>query len=90
MYLFRTAGNVSAAYDGIAELFEKIEDFTSRLKMHTQQDVSHGMRKILVEILIALLDTLALSAKRLRDGRISRSPSSLVSVLADVKNRKIS
>jgi hypothetical protein len=38
-----------------------------------QQDIPDGLRKILFEILNTLLDIMALSAKRIHDGRLSKS-----------------
>ncbi|KAI9703104.1 MAG: hypothetical protein M1820_005976 [Bogoriella megaspora] len=72
VHLIDTARNVSAAYDGIADLFDKLQSFTVRVKLHTQQDVSSEMREILVEILSTLLDILALSAQRMSDGRFRK------------------
>jgi hypothetical protein len=68
----QTAENVGAAYDAILELFEKIEEFTSRLNVHMTQEVPESLQDILVKILVTLLQILALSTKRLRHGsRIS-------------------
>jgi hypothetical protein len=41
--------------------------------VHAQQDIPDGLRKILLEILNTLLDIMALSAKRIHDGRLSKS-----------------
>ena len=41
--------------------------------MHAQQDIPESLQKILIEILGTLLDIMALSAKRIRDGRLSKS-----------------
>jgi hypothetical protein len=64
---------VGAAYDAIVELFNKIENFTRRLKIYAEQDIPGSLRTILTEILTTLLQILALSAKQLRTGsRVSK------------------
>jgi hypothetical protein len=71
----QTAENVGAAYDAIADLFSKIEEFTCRLKVHAGEEIPEGLRDILIKTLITLLQILALSAKRLRHGsRVSECP----------------
>jgi hypothetical protein len=40
--------------------------------MH-KQDIPESLQKILVEILSTILDIMALSAKRIHDGRLSKS-----------------
>ena len=64
----QTAENVGAAYDAISVLFVKLEDFTTRLKVHATQEISDELRNIFIQILTTLLDILALSAKRIRNG----------------------
>ena len=54
-------------------MFTKIGNFTRRLSVHAQQDIPRSLQKILIEILSTLLDIMALSAKRIRDGRLSKS-----------------
>lgn len=71
----QTAENVGAAYDAIADLFSKIEEFTCRLKIHAENEIPEGLRAILTQTLVTLLRILALSAKRLRHGsRFSERP----------------
>ena len=61
---------MSAAYDAIMSLFEKMKEFTCRLTVHSQQEISLELRKIVTEIFVELMSICAISTKYIKEGRI--------------------
>jgi hypothetical protein len=72
MYLVDACKGVSANYDSIRDLFEEVKDFTSRLTVHTRQNVPDELRGTVTEILVCLLNVCAQSAKLIRHGRVGQ------------------
>ncbi|KAI9680348.1 MAG: hypothetical protein M1829_001234 [Trizodia sp. TS-e1964] len=66
------AKGVSAAYDSIIELFSTLQEYTKRLEIYLQTKISGALRLKLAQILAALLEIYALSAKLIHDGRMKR------------------
>jgi hypothetical protein len=69
MYLVNAARDVSSCYDTILELFEKLKDFTSRLKFYVSQRLSQELRDKIVKILVTLFEVLVLATAEIRQGR---------------------
>jgi hypothetical protein len=72
MYLIDACNGVSANYDSIRDLFEEVKDFTSRLTVHTRQNVPDELREIVTEILVCLLNVCAQSVKLIGHGRVGQ------------------
>ncbi|KAF4982107.1 hypothetical protein FZEAL_2213 [Fusarium zealandicum] len=68
-YLIDAARDVSSAYDSIVELFEHLKDFTSRLDVYVQHQMSDALRNKVITILATLFEVFVLAAKEGRRGR---------------------
>ena len=68
----KSANNVSAAYDAIIELFDKLKPFTTRLELHERSgDVPALYQALVVKIFGKILVVCGQSTKLIREGRIS-------------------
>jgi hypothetical protein len=54
-------------------LLESIGHFLGRLEIYTEIPPTEAMNETIVEILVALLSTLALTAKEIKKGKLSES-----------------
>lgn len=70
MFLVNAANNVSSTYDSIQELFDQLRDFTSRLNVYLQHNMSPALREKVVEIFSALFEVLVIATKQVRRGRV--------------------
>lgn len=70
MFLVNAANNVSTTYDSIQELFDQLRDFTSRLNVYLQHNMSPALREKIVEIFSALFEVLVIATKQVRRGRV--------------------
>ncbi|KAI9829183.1 MAG: hypothetical protein M1826_005778 [Phylliscum demangeonii] len=66
----KAAHGVSAAYDAIIALFSTMKEFTCRLSVHLQQEISPELQKIVTEIFVALMSICAMSTKYIKEGRV--------------------
>jgi hypothetical protein len=64
---------VRESYDALVDIFECIENFTSRLKIYTEIQPTPALTETVVKILAELLGVLALATKQMRQGRMSTS-----------------
>ncbi|KAF4459882.1 Vegetative incompatibility HET-E-1 [Fusarium albosuccineum] len=69
-YLINAARDVSSAYDSIVELFEQLKDFTSRLDVYVQHQMSDALRGKVINILATLFEVFVLAAKEVGRGRV--------------------
>ena len=72
LFLVGSAKGVSEAYENIAVLLSKLEDFTGRLQEYTRAAVDPRLKKKVVDILTTLLEIFALSEKIIRNGRLKQ------------------
>ena len=63
------------SYDTLLDIFECIENFTSRLKIYTEIQPTPAMIETMVKIMVELLSVLALATKQIKQGRLSTSCS---------------
>jgi hypothetical protein len=63
---------VSASYDALVEIFERIENFMSRLMIYDEIPFTRAMTEIIIKIMVELLSVLALATKQVSQGRISK------------------
>ena len=66
---------MSASYDALAELFESIERFLSRLDIYTRIPLIPAMANVVVKMIAEVLSILAVATKQVKQGRLSE-PSS--------------
>jgi fungal STAND N-terminal Goodbye domain/AAA domain len=71
VYLVQATSGVSDAYDWIDDLFDKLgeSDFAIRLSLFCENGVHPRLHAKIVEILVCLLEILAISEKEIRSGR---------------------
>ena len=72
LFLVGSAKGVSEAYENIAVLLSKLEDFTGRLQEYTRAAVDPKLKKKVVDILTTLLEIFARSEKLIRNGRVKQ------------------
>ena len=65
------------SYDALVDVFECIENFTTRLKIYTEIRPTPAMIEMMIKIMVELLAVLALVTKQINQGRFSTSCSIL-------------
>jgi hypothetical protein len=60
-----------ASYDALVELFASFENFLSRLSIYAGIPPTPALTKVLVDIIVELISTLALATKQVKQGRFS-------------------
>ena len=73
MCVCQTAKYVRDSYDTLVDIFECIENFTSRLKIYKEIQLTPAMIEMIVKIMVKLLAVLALATKQINQGRLSTS-----------------
>jgi len=71
----QTAKYVRESYDTLVDIFECIENFTSRLKIYTEIKPTPAMIETMIKIMVEMLAVLALATKQINQGRLSTSRS---------------
>ena len=61
------------SYDTLVDIFECIENFTSRLKIYMEIKLTPAMVEMIVKLMVELLAVLALATKQINQGRFSKS-----------------
>jgi hypothetical protein len=71
--LYQATKDVSASYDALGDLLESLEHFLKRLDIYTKLPAESllALDEIMVKIIVALLSTLALATKQIKEGRLS-------------------
>ncbi|KAJ3486258.1 hypothetical protein NLG97_g6655 [Lecanicillium saksenae] len=69
VYLIKAAKDTSAMYDGIIELLEQLQDFTTRLDIYVQRKLSPPLKEKLTKIMATLFQVLVISTQEVRRGR---------------------
>jgi len=67
--LLAAAKDLSASYDTLVDLFESIEHFLSRLDIYTKIPLNKALKDVVIKIMVALLSTLAVATKQIKQGR---------------------
>ena len=60
---------VNSSYDALINLLETIEQFLGRLDVYIELPLTEDMGKILVQIMVELLSTVALVTKQIKRNR---------------------
>jgi hypothetical protein len=71
--LYQATKDISACYDALGDLLESIEHFLKRLDIYTKLPTKSlsALDEVMVKIIVALLSTLALATKQIKEGRLS-------------------
>ena len=72
LWVFQAASRVKSSYDALLNLFESLGNYFERLEVYTTIEPTPMMTDIIVKIMVELLSVLALSTKRIKQGRISK------------------
>lgn len=67
----QAAKDLGASYDTLVDLFESIEHFLSRLDIYTKIPLKEALKDVVIKIMVALLSTLAVATKQIKQGRSS-------------------
>ncbi|KAF8259660.1 hypothetical protein EI94DRAFT_1812235 [Lactarius quietus] len=70
--LFTAADGVSASYDALLELFERIGSFLKRLEIYANLSLSPPMMELIVKIMLELLSILAQTKNLIKQGRLKK------------------
>jgi hypothetical protein len=73
IWVRQTAKSVRESYDALVDIFECIENFTSRLKIYTKIQPTPALTETVIKILVELLGVMALATKQVNQGRLSTS-----------------
>jgi len=68
----QTANGLITSYDALLELLESIEHLLKPLDIYTQITTTPAMDELVVDIMVELLSTLALTTNELKQGRSSK------------------
>jgi hypothetical protein len=69
-FLVDAAKGVSDKYDAIIRLFDALKDFAVRLEVYASQAISQRLQDKLSDLLLALIEVLALSRQEIKHGRM--------------------
>jgi hypothetical protein len=67
----QAAQDVISSLDDLIDLFESIENFFKRLESYTKVPLTEAMACIIVDIMVEVLNILALATKSMKEGRKS-------------------
>ena len=81
--------DVIASYEALVKLFERTQFFLQRLHHYTSVPPTPEMTELLAKIMAQILSILALSTKKMKEGRISWSIQLIYSLVTNYKARKI-
>ena len=70
-YLPQAAKDTAASREALAELFDRIEGFFSRLKTHTEVPPAAAIMDVMAKIMAEVLSILATATKQMKQGRAS-------------------
>ena len=71
--MYQAIKSVNSSYDALINLLETIEHFLGRLDICIELPLTEGMGKILVQIMVELLATVALVTKQIKQSRPCKS-----------------
>ena len=62
---------MKASHDALGELFERIDSFFKRLRVHTQISLTGEMKEVFVSIMVEVLSILSIATKEMKRTRAS-------------------
>ena len=69
--MLQTAKDVHGSRDTLIDVFERIENFLSRLEIYTKVPPTKEMTDTIVQIMVQILSILGIATKEIKEGRIS-------------------
>jgi len=63
---------VSASYDALVQLFERIENFFKRLRVYTKTSLTTEMAEVFVNIMAEILSIISIATKEVKRKRASK------------------
>jgi len=63
---------VSASYDALVQLFERIENFFKRLRVYTKTSLTTEMAEVFVNIVAEILSIISIATKEVKRKRASK------------------
>jgi hypothetical protein len=73
VYQAAKEANRDAGYEALFDIFQSIEYFLNRLDIYSKIPSTAAMTEVVVKILVELLSVLALTTKKMKQGRYSES-----------------
>src|ERR1700744_5019376 len=81
--------DVSAAQEGLIDIFERIENFFKRLETYTEVRPSEAMKDIIVKIMVEVLNILGIATKEIKRGKTRKFPIRLPCISSvDLRSEK--
>ena len=62
---------MKASHDALSELFERVDSFFERLRVHAQISLTTEMKKVFVKIMVEVLSILSIATKEMKRTRAS-------------------
>ena len=81
--MYQAIKGVNASHDALVNLLETIEQFLGRLDIYIGLPLTEDMGKILVQIMVELLSTVALVTKQIKQSRPCKSMPPILGHLTD-------
>ena len=63
---------MSASYDALVQLFERIENFFKRLRVYTKTSLTTEMAEVFVNIVAEILSIISITTKEVKRKRASK------------------
>ncbi len=63
---------MSASYDALVQLFERIENFFKRLRVYTKTSLTTEMAEVFVNIMAEILSIISIATKEVKRKRASK------------------
>ena len=63
---------MSASYDALVQLFERIENFFKRLRVYTKTSLTAEMAEVFVNIVAEILSIISITTKEVKRKRASK------------------
>ncbi len=63
---------MSASYDALVQLFERIENFFKRLRVYTKTSLTTEMAEVFVNIVAEILSIISIATKEVKRKRASK------------------
>ncbi|SRR6266404_5432718 len=70
--VFQASKDVAASHGALIDIFERIENFFSRLEIHIEVPQTPAMTDIMVKIMVEVLSVFAIATKEIKQGRASK------------------
>ena len=73
-WIHQAAKDVRASRDTLVDIFERIEKFFRRVKVHTEVQPTAEMMNMIIEIMVEVLSILGIATKEVKENPMSKYP----------------